>query len=286
MRFAIALSKSEKRKADEMLKSPENPVNDLPYQLRDKRRLGQDESFSFTCHPGVDCFTDCCANVNIILTPLDVLRLARRLGLTTGEFLSRHTLTPVTKDLKLPVAVLRMRDDEKKTCPFVGPEGCTVYDDRPWACRMYPVAMAIPPARAGVEPQPMYFLFQDDFCHGHGKGRSWTAVRWRENQGVVERDEIEEGFRQVVSHPWFIGGRRLDPKRIDMFYTACYDLDTFRRFVFESSFLDRFELEEGLVEKLRKDDEQLLRFAFRWLRFALFAEPTIKVKPRAHARRG
>jgi hypothetical protein len=32
------------------------------------------------------------------------------------------------------------------------------------------------------------------------------------------------------------------------------------------------------VERLKKDDFELLRFGFRWLRFALFGEPTITVR--------
>ncbi|MFH1129908.1 MAG: YkgJ family cysteine cluster protein, partial [Pseudomonadota bacterium] len=101
---------------------------------------------------------------------------------------------------------------------------------------------------------------------------------WRNNQGVIEREELELGFREIVSHPWFIGGRQLDPKRMDLFFTACYDLDTFRRFIFSSSFLQRFILEEDLIEQLRNDDEALLRFGFLWLRFALFKEPTMTVR--------
>jgi hypothetical protein len=89
---------------------------------------------------------------------------------------------------------------------------------------------------------------------------------------------MEAGYRGIVSHPWFIGGRQLDPKRMEIFHTACYDLDKFRDFVFDSTFLSRFELEDSLVATLRDDDMALLRFAFRWLRFALFAEPTMKVR--------
>ena len=62
---------------------------------------------------------------------------------------------------------------------------------------------------------------------------------------------------------------------MEMFYTACFDLDSFRRFVFSTTFISRFELDEDLVERIKTDDEALLRFAFRWLRFALFAEPTM-----------
>jgi len=262
-----------------MEKSPRHETRELPYALRDKRELKPGETFGFGCHAGLSCFTDCCADVNIFLTPVDVLRLARRSGLSTTEFLDRHTLMPITKDLHLPVVVLRMLDDEAKHCPFLGEQGCTVYQDRPWTCRMYPLAMAIPPARAGEEPEPVYFLFEDDFCKGHGEPDQWTIESWRQNQGVDLHEELEAGYRAIVSHPFFIGGqRKLDPKRMEMFYTACYDLDTFRRFVFESSFLQRFDLDETTTGALRTDDEALLRFAFRWLRFALFAEPTMTVR--------
>jgi hypothetical protein len=65
---------------------------------------------------------------------------------------------------------------------------------------------------------------------------------------------------------------------MEMFFIGCYDLDTFRRLVFHSSFLDRFAVAPDVVERLKKDDFELQRFAFRWLRFALFGEPTITVR--------
>jgi Fe-S-cluster containining protein len=255
----------------------------IPDVLRDKRQLAETDDFPFACHPGVRCFNRCCADINIVLTPVDVLRLARRLGITTTEFLGQYCLHPITKDLSLPVVLMRMGDDPAKKCRFVGDEGCTVYEDRPWSCRMYPVGMAIPPARAGVDPEPIFCLFEDDFCEGRQGSSRWTVAQWRADQGVLEHEELEAGYREIVSHPWFIGGRRLDPQRIEMFHTACYDLDRFRRFVFESSFLERFELESELAERIRDDDEELLRFAFRWLRYALFAEPTIKAREQAES---
>lgn len=248
---------------------------ELPRVLRGRRQLTNGEAFCFRCRPDLECFTRCCADVNILLTPYDVLRLARRLELSTTQFLNRYTMTPITKELQLPLVLLRMEDAPEKQCPFVREGGCTVYEARPWSCRMYPVGMAIPPARAGVEPEPVYFLFEDDHCLGHREDKAWSVACWKQSEGILHQEKLEEGFRRIVSHPWFIGGRQLDPKRIEMFHMACYDLDRFRRFVFESSFLDRFELEESLVAEVNVDDEALLGFAFRWLRFALFGEPTM-----------
>lgn len=255
----------------------------LPQFLIDKRQLAEGETFEFVCHPDVPCFNSCCADVNIVLTPYDVLRLARRLGMHTRDFLETHTSNPITKDLQIPMVMLKMKSEEGKPCPFVGEQGCGVYEDRPWACRMYPLGMAIPPARAGEEPEPLFFVFEDEHCLGRHQDdrKAWTAAAWREDQKLEIRDRIEAGFRELVSHPWFIGGRKLDPKRMHMLYTACYDLDGFREFVFESSFRERFEIEPGLLSDIETDDEALLRFAFRWLRFALFAEPTMKIREQA-----
>jgi uncharacterized protein len=250
----------------------------LPQPLQDKRQLGAGATFCFDCHPGLECFTACCADVSIVLTPADVLALARRTGLGTHEFLDRHTLHPITKDLHLPVVMLRMGAAPEKRCPFVGERGCTVYEARPWACRMYPVGVALPPARAGVAPEPAHFLFEDEFCHGRRTDRTWTVEGWERDQGLRDREALEAGFRELVGHPWFIGGRQLDPRRIELFHMAAYDLDTFREFIFSTSFVRRFELDDALVEALRTDDHALLGFAFRWLRYALFGEPTVRLR--------
>jgi Fe-S-cluster containining protein len=262
---------------------PASPADPVPEPLRDRRRLEPGSSFCFDCHRGLECFTRCCSDVNIVLTPADVLALSRKAGLSTGEFLDRHTISPLTKELHLPVVMLRMGEAPEKRCPFVAEGGCSVYEARPWACRMYPVGMALPPARAGAAPQPAWFLFEDDFCHGRREPRTWTVEAWQESQGVNERDDLEQGFRDLVGHPWFIGGRQLDPRRIEAFFMAAYDLDTFREFVFGTTFVKRFELDGALVERLRTDDRALLLFGFRWLRFALFGEPTLRRRAAAVA---
>jgi Fe-S-cluster containining protein len=265
---------------------PNSQTQELPEALRDKRSLKKDESFCFSCSKDLDCFTGCCADINIVLTPADVLRLSRRLNLTTTEFLARHALVPITKDLHLPVVILKMEDTASKKCSFVSDAGCSVYEDRPWSCRMYPVGMALPPARAGEDPKPVYFLFEDDFCLGHTQKQEWTVAKWLDDQGITKIEELEAGYQEIVGHPWFIGGRQLDAKRMEMFHMACYDLDRFRQFVFNSTFLERFELEDDYIDEIRNNDEALLNFAYRWLRFALFTEPTLTVKKEYQNRQG
>ncbi len=42
--------------------------------------------------------------------------------------------------------------------------------------------------------------------------------------------------------------------------------------------VNRFDVEPETIEKIRTDDEALLDFGLRWLRFSLFGESTLKIK--------
>jgi len=245
--------------------------------LEEAPRLGLDDEFTFACHPGVSCFGKCCADVNIALTPYDVLRLRKRLGVTSSEFLSKYTLVPFTQDQKLPVPLLKMRDDETKSCHFVSDGKCTVYEDRPWACRMYPVGLASP--QGDSSEKPFYFLLEEEGCMGFGEKRTLTIRGWIEDQEIAKYDEMGGLFQPLLFDARLADeDRQLDPKQMSMFWMSTYDLDAFRRFIFESSFFDRFEVSEETIEALREDDEALMRFAFRWLAYALSGKPTLKVK--------
>ena len=249
--------------------------------LQDYPRLTEDDTFKFACRPGLSCFNDCCGDVNIFLTPYDILRMKNALGISSQEFLDRYTITPIDKNQNYPVVMLKMQDDEKKTCHFVSADGCTIYDDRPWACRYYPVGLASPKEGESEVEREFYFILREDVCKGFEEDKEWRISEWRVNQGLEKYDEFGKLFKEITLHDYFGRGKQLDPPRMELFHMVCYNLDKFRRFVEESTFLNRFEIEPDLLEKILEDDEELLRFGFRWLKFALFAEKTIKIKPAA-----
>mgnify|MGYP003572990922 CR=1 FL=1 len=92
-------------------KSPSPPL-DPQEQLRerilaDSPRLGLDDTFEFSCHPGISCFNQCCADVNIFLSPYDVLRMKKRLSVPSTEFLDTYTRLPGPKGRAAPAAWTR-----------------------------------------------------------------------------------------------------------------------------------------------------------------------------------
>jgi Fe-S-cluster containining protein len=200
-----------------------------PVQLTGKSR------FCFSCGPEVACFTKCCHGMEIILAPYDILRLKRRLGLTSSEFLLKHTTPTQHEESSLPLVLLKMGDEKEKSCPFLTDKGCSVYEDRPSICRY-------------------------------------------KDQGADSDDEINRDWQAAFLSRSIPGQERSEPQRQSLFYMTCYDLDTFRRFVLESPFLEKFEVDDETVEKIRKDDEELLRFALRYMKYVMMMEETMTPK--------
>ena len=250
-----------------------NPVS----ILRDYPRLGPDDRFSFQCYKTLECFTRCCNDVTIVLTPYDILRMKHALKLDSSAFLEKYTVSPFTKDQKVPVVILKM-DKETKSCPFVSSEkGCGIYGHRPWACRMYPLGLA-EPDNPTPEDRRFYFLLKEDICLGHNEEHSMTVSEWIKEQGIEEYDAYGTPFKELMLHPFWNEKETLKPEQIDMYYMACYDLDRFRRFVFETRFFQLFDVDENRIEAMRNNDLELSDFAMQWLNFSLFQEKSMRIK--------
>ena len=243
--------------------------------LKEYPRLNENSTFKFQCDKQMSCFTECCGDVNIVLTPYDVMLLKNRLNLTSDEFLKKYTICPFSKELKLPIPILKMNDDENKRCPFVNENGCTIYDARPWPCRMYPVGLASPKSE---NEEAFYFVLEEEGCKGFTASRELAIKDWLNEQGINDYNEMGELFKEITLHDYLEKGGSLQPEKIEMFYTACYDLDKFKRFIFDSKFLNYFDVDKDTVNKMKNDEKELLKFGFNWLKFSLFGEKTMKVK--------
>lgn len=254
-----------------------NPSHILP------RKYTLDSTIKFRCHPGVSCFTACCGNINIILTPFDILRLRKRLGITAPDFLHLYT-TPVYLE-RTDMPGVKIMLNEENRCPFVTPQGCTVYTDRPTTCRYYPVGMANFHERAESEEnlpsaEQFYFLIEEPHCKGHDEEKTWTIREWREDQGVDLCDAMNKEWMALVMRRKSFGPQAtLSEKAQRMFFMASTDLDAFRSFVFESSFLMTYEVDDETLAKIREDDIELMKFSFRFLASALFGTEDLKIRP-------
>jgi len=77
----------------------------------------------------IDCLEcgACCRALSIVLDDRDIARLAKRLGISVGAF-ARQYVRRAGGEASFAA----------QPCPFLDGNACTVYEDRPRACRDFP----------------------------------------------------------------------------------------------------------------------------------------------------
>jgi uncharacterized protein len=234
-------------------------------------------TFNFSCHEGISCFNKCCAKLRLILTPYDILRMKKRLCLSSDDFLERYTETVIEDHSRFPMVTLKMDAEKDRICPFVTEQGCTIYEDRPGACRLYPIGRASTMAYGEKDTREKFFIVRESHCLGFKEEKSWTLDEWLRHEGVNEYNAMNDQWLEIITSTKDLGEKDAT-KKFQMFFMASYNLDKFREFIFKSKFFDLFEVETNLKDKLANDDVDLMKFGFEWLKFSLFGKKTMKTK--------
>jgi Fe-S-cluster containining protein len=235
------------------------------------------DRFRFRCHAAIPCFNKCCAKLRLILTPYDILRMKNRLSLTSDEFLDKYAETSLTEHHRFPMVKLKMDATRDRACPFVTTKGCSIYEDRPGACRIYPLGRASAVAAGEGKAREKFFVVSEAHCFGFQEGKTWTLDEWLDHEGVRQYNIMNDQWLEIIgsTKPLVAGDRT---QKLQMFFMASFNLDKFRQFIQGSRFFDRFYVEPDLKSQLARDEVALMKFAFQWLKFSLFGEQTLTLK--------
>ena len=238
--------------------------------MTQNRKLSANDTFTFDCHPGVACFTRCCKDADMYLYPYDIIRMKHHLGVASDQFLEHYTFQAFRDNPYFPNVMLKMSDNKEKSCRFLSPTGCSIYEDRPFSCRAYPLERAV--ARAGEdERMVIHFISKHAYCLGHQETKTWTIKSWVEDQQIQTYNEMNDLWVDMDTlfrkNPW--GAQGIDSPALKMAFMACFNMDEFRTFIFESTFLSRFDLPRKRIEALAESDVEIMTFGFEWVQFFL-----------------
>jgi uncharacterized protein len=143
--------------------------------------MRRDSPFSYVC----GACNRCCEGKAIRVGPYEVLRLSRFFGLSTTEFIARHTTSGGT--------ILKL--DSSGTCGFLTEKGCSVHPDRPLACRLYPLGMEV--AEGGEE----HFACLVPHPDTRGLyGNDGTVGDYLERQAVAPFIEANQKYEEIYAH--------------------------------------------------------------------------------------
>ncbi len=249
-------------------------------------KMGLEDLFNFRCHKGVSCWNECCHGADITLTPYDILKLAEHFKVRPAQFVASYAVPAFHEGSNLPIAKLVMTGKEGKgPCVFMDEEkGCTVYNARPATCRYYPLGLGAMKFKGHKAREDMHFLVREDHCKGHEEENLQSVAAYRQEQGVEPYDLLNERWVDILMKmaSWrSMGGpegKDVPKQTKQMFYMICTDIDRFRSFVFDTRFLDTYEIDDDMIESLKFNDETLLQLGFDWMLTIMFNEERLVMK--------
>ncbi len=252
--------------------------NDTDFPVPEGRTIVGEEPFTFHCHAGVSCFLTCCHKVEMYLYPYDVLRLKNRLGLHSAEFMHNHARIAEGSHPYFPAVMLNMANTKGNPCPFLRKNGCSVYKDRPSACRTYPLERAVEKIPGQKTLRVHYFMTHHPYCKGHQEDRKYTIRQWERDQFLNEYNLMNDLWAEVdaffATNPWQGEGRA--GHRQQLAFMVCYNIDEFRAYCNHHNILSRFRLRKDERRRIKRDDAELLKFGFNWLLFVLGDRRTLQ----------
>ena len=234
--------------------------------LVDNEPIGGD-GFCFSCHSGVSCFKDCCRKLELYLYPYDITRLKKALSISSGDFLVKYTRIAEGSHPFFPALMLLMNEEEPHLCPFLGDNGCLVYEDRPSACRTYPLERAVERVPGSKTLTPHYFMTNHSYCKGHGEEKHYTIRKWESEQRLFDFNLMNDLWAEVdaffATNPWQ-GEGAAGPMQ-QLAFMVCYNIDQFRNYYQENQLGKRMGLDKSARRLIDRHDDELLKFGFKWL---------------------
>ena len=237
------------------------------------------EPFTFACHPGIACYMSCCRNVDMFLFPYDIIRLKKGLGISSEQFMRDYTRLGQGAHPFFPAVMLKL-EETTNSCPFLGEQGCTVYHDRPSSCRTYPLERAVDRDPTAGDEKEFYFLTDHSYCLGHKEDDTFTVKEWIRNQRIHEYNLMNDLWAEVdtifSSNPW--KGEGVGGPKQQLAFMVCYNIDGFRQFLGENRLIQQYRVAKAWKQRIRNQDEELLKFGFEWLKLLLGGKSSLVQK--------
>lgn len=236
-----------------------------------------DHTFRFQCGSQMPCFNRCCRDLTLPLTPYDLLRLRYQLGQPSQDILLTFTTIHSIPETGLPMPLLRMIESPDRECPFSLPAGCSVYDDRPGACRAYPLGRGAKITRSGIETK--YYMVNENTCKGFGNGQSFTPASWLENNGMTKYNYFNDKYMQLNAKIQ-ASGQPVAQKLAGMALVSLYQIEEFRALIQRMKIFSHLQMEKTQQDLIMSEgldgDEACLEFGHDWLELIIFGTSILK----------
>lgn len=163
--------------------------------INHQKFIGPDDRFAFACKRTNVCCKNFSAEDRIILEPYDVLRLSRKLNISTQRFIHDFAELALDENTHFPIAFLTYKGKSRRNkCHFLRSYGCSVYEDRPLRCRLYPLGRLIDKGKS------YFMLINNCPCGDFPSDSNWTADTWIKESKAADYLENQGFITNVMSY--------------------------------------------------------------------------------------
>ena len=211
--------------------------------------IKKDQEFRFRCTKCGDWCRNKAPEDRILMSTVDLYRAANVLNLDIQDVISRYCEMVPGRESMIPLMVMKQRLDG--SCIFLKKGRCTVHENKPLVCAMYPLGRFSFLNEDTGDYEFHYYLkdFHKEGCHAM-QDETWTPEQWLARFHVSEYDECVRLYGQPGSDfSKLMHSCESDEERREMFGTAFYMI--FVKYDRTQPLREQMEMNLAFVRSLR-----------------------------------
>ena len=160
--------------------------------------IGLDDTFKFHCD---QCGKCCTHREDIILSPMDIFKMAKELKMTPVEFYHEYCVFNIGEHTKMPI--VRLASEGKDThCVLLKNHRCSVHKVKPAVCAMFPLGRYMSFEKddynaESIDTSKVKYLLQPPECGDESE--THTVREWLSGFDIKLEDEAFVQWQKAIS---------------------------------------------------------------------------------------
>ena len=173
-------------------------MNNELFRDLESMTIGLDDTFKFHCD---QCGKCCTHREDIILSPMDIFKMAKELKMTPVEFYHEYCVFNIGEHTRLPI--VRLASEGKDThCVLLKNHRCSVHKVKPAVCAMFPLGRYMSFEKddynaESIDTSKVKYLLQPPECGDESE--THTVREWLSGFDIKLEDEAFVQWQKAIS---------------------------------------------------------------------------------------
>ena len=173
-------------------------MNNELFRDLESMTIGLDDTFKFHCD---QCGKCCTHREDIILSPMDIFKVAKELKMTPVEFYHEYCVFNIGEHTRMPI--VRLASEGKDThCVLLKNHRCSVHKVKPAVCAMFPLGRYMSFEKddynaESIDTSKVKYLLQPPECGDESE--THTVREWLSGFDIKLEDEAFVQWQKAIS---------------------------------------------------------------------------------------